>query len=40
MVRCCDLLDLTIHRKYNEMVVEPLARLVDFYWVGIGEWKA
>ena len=49
MTRCCNLLDLTVHHnyeqgdnnnKYDKLVIEPLARLVDFYWVGIGEWKA
>ena len=49
MVRCCDLMDLAVQRnyeqgdnknKYNRMVIEPLARLIDFYWEGIGEWKA
>ena len=49
MTRCCDLLDLTVHRNYqqgdnknnyNVMVIEPLARLVEFYWVDIGEWQA
>ena len=49
MARCCDLLDLTVHRayeqgdnnnKYDKMVIEPLAKLVEHYWNGIGEWRA
>ena len=43
MVRCCDLLDLTVHRNYEQgdkMVVGPLAKMVEHFWEGIGEWKA
>ena len=49
MLRCYDLLDYTIQYnynqgnnsdKYNRMVILPLAKLVEHYWDGIGEWKA
>ena len=49
MLRCYDLIDYTIQYnynqgnnsgKYNRMVIVPLAKLVEHYWDGIGEWKA
>ena len=49
MVRCHNLLDEIIRFNYNKgnnkeqydrMIILPLARLVEHYWDGIGQWTA
>ena len=49
MVRCHNQLDEIIRYNYNKgnnkeqydrMIILPLARLVEHYWDGIGQWTA
>ena len=48
MLRCHSLLEAIIHlnynkgnnkENYNRMTILPLARLVEHYWDGIGQWR-